>query len=368
MNNTLGTSILRSSINAAKDTLNKGFESSKDTLNKGLKSNTLMGSFILFLVIGYIIYYGWFFTKILDIDQQLTTSYLSESSCERSPLEIETVRYTMKEYMNQFPSIKTHHILHAFILTFAFITIVILKIKTNDTSGIPFLATLILCTLFSWIVYPVNDLSINDVLIGYRTEYNKIKEFLQSYFQLKNITSVAQFPEPFLKRLVQRYRTYHEATNYLRIPIYSEYEIRNELTQRMEETITNPDKSEVRRINVDELMRFIKFNYDVQGTTSVHDIELLTGMKDTDSETIGTTTLNYSILYSLRGNTYNVKPSMDKQLTNIKIVLWIIMILITYPFFHMFYQDIDTRPYLVYGTVGMVFLTIIVMIFVRFSL
>lgn len=324
---------------------------------------------ILLLVVGYIVYYGWFFTKILNIDQHLTTAYLSESSCERSPLEIETTRYTMKEYMDQFPSIKTHHMIHGIILGVSFSCIISLFIDSKNTSGIPFLATLILCTLFSWIVYPVNDLSTNEVLIGYRTEYNKIKDFLESYFQLKNITSVAQFPEPFLKRLVQRYRTYHEATNYLRIPIYSDYEIRNELRQRMEETITNADNQEVRKIKVDELMRFIKFNYDVQGTTSVHDIELLTGMKDTDSETIGTTTLNYSTLYRLRGNdTYNIKPSMDKQLTNIKIVLWIIMILITYPFFHMFYQDIDIRPYLVYATIGMVFLTIVIMMFLRFSL
>lgn len=321
-------------------------------------------SLILLITVGYIIYYGWFFSKIMDIDQRLTTAYLAEAACERSPLEIETVRYTMKEHYTIFPSINTHHSVHAIFMVLCIILMITYLFAPFD--GIDVIATLIICILIVWITYSVNDLSKNDVLNDYRKKYDQIKENLNTYFTNNNITSIAQLPQPFLKRLMVRYRAYHEATNYLNIPVYSDYEIRNELQRRMDETIINPDRSEKNQIKLDELMRFIKFNYDAQGSSSVNDIELLTGMKD--SELVKTGEYDYSHLYGLRGNTYDVKPSMDKQLLNIKIILWLVMIFITYRFFHMFYVDPSNRLFLTYGTIGLVFITIIVLIFVRFSL
>ena len=182
--------------------------------------------FIILLTIGYISYYGWFFSKIMDVDQQLVTAYLSESACERSPLEIETTRYTMKEYMSNFPSITTNHIVHS-IFIFICILVLIISYIIQEFKGIDVIVTLIVCILMVWITYSVNDLSNNQVLNDYRKKYDQVKENLTTYFNTKQIRSIAQLPEPFLKRLMVRYRAYHEATNYLSIPIYSDYEIRN---------------------------------------------------------------------------------------------------------------------------------------------
>lgn len=325
-----------------------------------LLSNEYKIYIILLITLGYIIYYGWFFSKIFSIDYDLTTAYLSEAACERSPLEIETVRYTMKELYNTFPSTNTHHIVHAIFMGVCIILIITYLLDSFD--GINVVGTLMICILMIWITYSVNDLSNNKVLKEYRTKYDQIKENLNTYFTTNSIKSISQFPEPFLKRLMVRYRAYHEATNYLKIPVYSDYEIRNELQSRMEETVSNSGQTEAGKIKTDELMRFMKFNYDAQGSTSINDIELLTGMKDSQ---LGTT---YPHLYGLRGNTYDVKPSMEKQILNIKIILWLVMTFIVYRFFHMFYMNPSNRVTLTYGIVGLVSLTVVGLMIYYFTL
>jgi len=58
----------------------------------------------IFLIIAFIGFYLWYFILIMNIDRDLQFYYLQQSACNRSQLEIETVRYNTMNLHDNFKS------------------------------------------------------------------------------------------------------------------------------------------------------------------------------------------------------------------------------------------------------------------------
>lgn len=328
---------------------------------------------ILFILIAFLVFYGWVFTTIMKIDEHLQVAYLTQKACERSPMEIETIRYQMmnvhKDASNfQYESfIKILHIF-AWVLMGMAIGYSIVAYIQKDTSSTDYLITVFLCTLLIWSVFLGNNVTEDPILKEYIDAYANVKSKLKRYFDQNNIISVSQFPEEFMKLLVLRYRRYHEITNYLKVQVYSDYEIRDEIRAKLEITYRKEEEDEdTTKIDIDELIRFMKFNYNNDGTRVIHDIELLTGLKDNDLLVTKQMDANedYFKLYAFQKDAYNPYASLNGKLASLKTILWISLIFILYQIIHTIYQEPTNRSILIYTMVGLMGLMILVLLYVR---
>ena len=134
----------------------------------------IINTVTLTVLLGFIGYYIWVFYTFMSIDQELQVAYLAQSACMRSPLEIETIRYTMSEYLKKYTSfMTTFHTMNAIWVVGSFVLIII-YFKLKETQILDYLSTIFLCSLLLWIVISSYNIFINFFIITKLLIYSKI--------------------------------------------------------------------------------------------------------------------------------------------------------------------------------------------------
>lgn len=337
----------------------------------------------IFLIIAFIGFYLWYFILIMNIDRDLQFYYLQQSACNRSQLEIETVRYNTMNLHDNFKSSNEDKRKNYKYLSGLVITVSLVFIITSFTLGviqniynqnIDYNVIILISSIILLITFISNNFTKNSTIKNYIDAYDKLKTKLTNYFNnpenpedtlnasSNKINRMAELPQELISSLMKRYRSYHEVTNYLKIPFYSEFEIRNEIQKKLEKEVVSDNETKSIEINVNELMRFMKFNVNNDRQNVKSDIELITGFKT------NSTNSKAADYYTLRQDTHNPYESLNKQLKANQTALWIITILIIYQIYHTLYQYQEKRHILIYGLIISLMILIVILMLVRSSL
>ena len=337
----------------------------------------------LLLIVLFIVFYLWYFILIMNMDTNLQFYYLQQSSCNRSQLEIETTRYNTMNLHNDFiPSDIDNRRNYSYLSGLLISSSLIFMIGSGVLAGLIYWRfhgnidmniTIIICSIILLIAFTTNNFTQNDTVKKYIDEYNQLKLKLKQHLNNPGnpnvtnatpaINTMAKLPSELIASLIKRYRSYHEVTNYLKVPFYSDIEIRDEIKKKLEkEIVTDNAGSKSTEINIDELMRFMKFNVNDDRLNVKSDIELITGFKS-DS-----TAPQASSFYTLRQDRHNPYEYLNKQLKSNQTALWIITILILYQIYHATYQYQDKRSFLIYGIIISLVILIAILMLVRSSL
>lgn len=338
----------------------------------------------LLLIVLFIVFYLWYFILIMNMDTNLQFYYLQQSSCNRSQLEIETTRYNTMNLHNDFvPSYVDNRRNYNYLSGLIISGSLIFMIGSGVLAGLIYKVyggnidmniTIIICSLILLIAFTTNNFTQNATVKEYINAYNQLKLKLKQYLNNPGnpnavpnptpvINTMAKLPSELIASLIKRYRSYHEVTNYLKVPFYSDIEIRDEIKKKLEkEIITNNAGAKSTEINVDELMRFMKFNVNDDRLNVKTDIELITGYKSDSTAPAAAS------FYTLRQDRHNPYEYLNKQLKSNQTALWIITILILYQIYHAAYQYQEKRSLLIYGIIISLVILIAILMLVRSSL
>jgi len=330
----------------------------------------------LLMIVLFIIYYIWIAILVTKNHQNLEVYHTSQGACIKSPLEIETTRYqTMylhKEYNEEdydhedvqeakYKNLNVIFGLFSGILCGS--TLIAFGISVRKTlplkgvNAIIFVSTLILTiALFT------NNFTENKVIKAYIDAYKELKNRLDKYIinttlasgnKTVNISKLEDLPEEIMTSLVQRYSAYNEVTNYFKIPVYSEYE----MYQKVKGKLEKPVSGEETVLRLDELMRFLKFNYDNDRVNLKTDMDILVN-DESEAEKYKT----------LSGNKFDPYESLKKQYMNIITALIFVTILIIYYVFHSIYTKTDQVGLLVTVISLLVLVMVLILMVYRFTL
>lgn len=356
-------------------------------------------------VVGYII---WFTSMIYENDRKLQIAYRIEQMCDNNPMEMETVRYQMIKLLDKKNTLQNTIIIISSIAIGLLLIFIFLglsgksTVKINMTYDYMAIISLLIIVSILLTVFFTNNFTKNPKLITYQNDQNRFINKLETYFGQNKIKKLEDLPAPFLKSLIDRFRSYNEVANITAVPLYSDNEILLVLKDLMEKKNGG--------LRVEEIFKYMKLFYDKKRPEMKTDIEVLLkssvpqSVKDTilpskigDKELIDILSLketsndkkqskrllklkpylqpkyraaiqekkdvavavpgkesefNYVkklfdkhevntdvIAFSFLANkTNDPYKSLDKQLLNNKISLWFLLIILAYVLFHTYYN------------------------------
>jgi len=328
------------------------------------------------LVIMFLTYYIWVAVLVTKQHQDLEVSHTSQRACIKSPLEIETTRYQSIRLHKDYNPEDYDHIDVAEAkfknqnVVFGMFSAILLAGSiglaiTSRVNDFPlFGINMILCitTLILTVALFTNNFTENKVIKEYMDTYKVLKQRLDGVIlhttnagtgEIKtNISKLEDLPEDLTASLVQRYSAYHEITNYFKMPVYSEYEMYQKVKDKLEKPLGSGTE-----IRLDELMRFLKFNYDNDRVDLKTDMDILVGDDVTANR-----------YKTLAGNKFDPYESLKKQYINIITALIIIITLIIYYIFHSIYTETNQVGLLVTVISLLVFVMVVILMVYRFTL
>lgn len=326
-------------------------------------TQSYIGAIVVCLILSSV-YFLWYVNLIMNIDTKLESVQKGQMECVTDPIEIETVRYQMR-YLYKNESIKqTMMGLGITLIVLSCITIIfgmylIYKEGYNNISILPGLIILLFAVSVI-ATFKREPFTENAVMSEYDTKYNSMKNKLQNIVDLK-YTDVSSLPEEVLNSVIQRFKDYIYLNEVVKMPLNSNYEILNLLKTQL--SLSEPEGA----INVEELMKYLKFNVDKSRTIEGRDAD---GNKAdipvyiTDIDLIRPRDTGMPFVNDLYGdNKYNpydtLKASLKAHYTTI--LIW--TILFSYLLFHLLYRNYGVNGHFttIYTLVIIIFIIVILM-------
>jgi len=336
----------------------------------GVEILTLLTSL---LVILFIIYYIWVAVLVTRQHQDIQVYHTSQNACIKSPLEIETTRYqTMHLHKDYNPEDYDHEDvaeagsknlnvvfgLFSAILMAGSLGFVIWSSVSKVSPLISVNILIFITTFILTVALFTNNFTENKVVKEYLEAYKALKQRLDTNILhttnattgeiITNISKLEDLPEELTASLVQRYSAYNEINNYFKMTIYSDYE----MYQRIKEKLEVVDGTTT-KLRIDELMRFLKFNYDNDRADLKTDIDILVGED------------SYK---TLAGNKFDPYESLKQQYINIITALIIIISIIIYYIYHSIYAQTTQVGLLVTVIALLVLIMVFILMVYRFTL
>lgn len=317
---------------------------------------------ILLCSVLLLVYFIWYVNLILNIHKKLETVQRGQMECVTDPMEVETVRYQMKYLYKNNMIPQTVLGLGVTLLILSILTILlgiyIQYVKSYNGLSI-FPGFIILLFAVSVIAtFKREPFTENRVLAEYDTKYNTMKQKVQMIVSSR-YPDVSSLPEDLLDALIQRFLDYNDLHEVVKMPLYTKYETLNLLKNHL----TLPDGG----INVEELMKYLKFNADASRTVEGRDAD---GNKAdipvylTDIDLLRPRDTRASFVNDLYGNnTMNPYETLKDSLKvhHATILVW--TILFSYLLFHLLYRTYgkDGPFTTIYTAIMIVFIIVILM-------
>ena len=247
---------------------------------------------ILSILLGILLIY--YTNNIYRLHSILKYYHISELSCEKDPMELETVRYGMSK---EIETDNLYNIVLGITITVmvvSFIGIVGGAIVINIESTYGFIYLIIAAGVLLGI-YLTNNYKNNKDILNYKNKRNNLIKKLKDYFTDNKIKTLDDLPQPIFKALLQRYKDIYDIRNRLgepgyKIVLYSDLELLSALKRELV-----IDKSDgTTELNVEKLFEYLKLQYDTSRPTYKTDIEYLIQK-----------TLNVGLLDVVEPNYYN---------------------------------------------------------------
>jgi hypothetical protein len=227
-------------------------------------------------VLSIIILYTIFNTikNTYRVHKQLYYYNESEKTCNKDPIELETVRYNMDLILTNENNIQSKTYRNSIIILIVSIFMSVLSyIKEYTDFIVIYVFMSIIAILIISNLTNNNYLQNNDIL-----QYRKLKrEFinaLQLYLDKNNMNTILDLPPELLKSLISRYKIIYDINNesneYASL-ISNEYEILSKMISEFDK-INNKNK---KYIDATELFKYLKLHYDVSKPVYKSDIEYL---------------------------------------------------------------------------------------------
>lgn len=289
----------------------------------------------LLLLVAYFI---WYVNLIMTIDKNLESAQKAQMECMTDPMEIETVRYQMRDLFNKKENIKNTIMgLGITIILLSCITILlgiyIQYIKYDHRLSILPGVIILLFAVSVIATFKRAPFTDNTVMIEYDTKYIAMKEKLQTIIN-DNYSDVSSLPEDILNALIQRFKDYIYLNEVVKMPLYSNYEVLNVLKTQL--SLSDGG------INVEELMKYLKFNPDASRTVKQRDDdgnEVDVPIYLTDIDLIRPRDRRTQFVNDLSGaNTYNPYDTLKSSLKAHKATILVWTILFIYLLFHFIYR------------------------------
>lgn len=311
------------------------------------------------------VYFVLYANIILNTDKQLESSQKGQMECVTDPMEVETVRYQMYQYFRDNKK-NIKQTIMGLGITLIILSILILLLglyiqyvkNYNELSSLPGLIILLFAVsvIATFKREPFVD---NSVLADYDTSYNSMKEKLQTIIDTPvdnnpRYPDVSSLPEQILNSLIERFKQYNDLNQVVKMSLQSNYEVLDILKT----ILTLPEGG----INVEELMKYLKFNADASRTSKGRDAD---GNEAdipnylTDIDLIRPRDTRTPFVNDLYGNNkYNPYESLKESLKPHKATLLVWAIIFSYTIFHLLYRT--------YGAEKGQFTTIYTMIMIIF--
>lgn len=234
-------------------------------------------SIIVILAILLAILLIYYTTNIYRLHGILQYHYISELSCDKDPMELETVRYNMSNEIGEDNLKKSVMGITITIMVASFIAIIAISVIPNiEIQTINGFIYLIIASGILLTIYLTHDYTNNKDITNYKTKKAALITKLNDYFDANNIKTLQDLPEPFFRGLLQRYKVIYDMKNKLgesgyRVPLYSDIELFSSLEKEIK--IENSDGTT--KLNVDKLFEYLKLQYDTTRPTYKTDIEYL---------------------------------------------------------------------------------------------
>lgn len=311
-----------------------------------------------------IAYFIWYVDMIMTIDKYLESIQKGQVECVTDPMEIETVRYQMRDFFNKRENIK--NIIMGLGITIIILSIIIILLGlyiqyVKFDGNISILPGLIILLFAVSVIstFKREQFTENKVLQEYDIKYTAMKDKIQSIVDSR-YKDVSSLPEELLNGLVQRFKDYvYLNEEVVKMPLYSNYEVLNVLKEQLSLSDGH--------INVNELMKYLKFNADSSRTIKQRDDdgnETDTPTYLTDIDLIRPRDTRKPFVNDLSGtNTYNPYESLKSSLKSHTVVILVWTIIIGYLLFHLLYRTYTVnRNFTTIYTLGMIIFIVIILI------
>lgn len=226
---------------------------------------------INFTIIFVLAYFIWFTSAIHETDRLLQIAYRIEQMCDNSPMEMETVRYQMIKLMDKKNTLKNTIIsissIAIVLLLISLLVAVKLNVETVMTYDFMAIISSLIIVSVILIIFFTNNFTKNPKLIKYQTDQNRFIDKLETYFDQNKIKRLEDLPAPFLKSLIDRFRSYNEVAKITAVPLYSDNEILLVLKDFMEKKNGG--------LQVKEIFKYMKLFYDKKRPEMKTDIEVI---------------------------------------------------------------------------------------------
>ena len=309
-----------------------------------------------------LVYFIWYVNLILNIHKKLESTQRGQMECVTDPMEVETVRYQMKYLYKNNMIPQTALGLGVTLLILSILTILlgiyIQYVKSYNGLSI-FPGLIILLFAISVIAtFKQESFTENKVLAEYDTKYNSMKQKLQTIINSR-YPDVSSLPEELLDDLIQRFLDYNDLHEVVKMPLYTKYEALNLLKTHL----SLSDGS----INVEELMKYLKFNTDASRTVEGRDAD---GNKAdipvylTDIDLLRPRDTRAPFVNDLYGtNKMNPYESLKDSLKAHHATILVWTILFSYLLFHILYRTYGINGHFttIYSAIIIVFIIVILM-------
>lgn len=250
--------------------------------------------------------------------------HISELSCDKDPMELETIRYNMSKEIDEDSFDNIIRGITITVMVVSFIGIIVGAFILNIETPYGFIYLIIAAGVLLGI-YLTNNYKNNKDILNYKIKRNNLITKLKDYFTDNNINTLDDLPQPIFKAILQRYKVIYDIRNRLgepgyKVVLYSDVELLSALKRELV-----IDKSDgTTELNVEKLFEYLKLQYDTSRPTYKTDIEYLIQK-----------TLNVGILEVIEPTYYNNTKFVEivnKQITD------------TYTIQH---QIAELKPYLI---------------------
>lgn len=231
---------------------------------------------LLAILLGIIVIY--YTVNIYRLHGILQYHHISELSCDKDPMELETIRYNMSKEIKNEDKFKNRIMgVTITVMAVSFIAIIMIAFIPNTELKLTYGYIYLIIAAGTLLgIYSTNDYTNNKDINTYNEKKTLLITKLKDYFTTNNINTLDDLPQPFFKALLQRYKVIYDLKNQLgepgyKMPLYSDIELLSALRKEVE--IINAD--ETTSLNVDKLFEYLKLQYDTTRPTYKTDIEYL---------------------------------------------------------------------------------------------
>jgi len=138
--------------------------------------------------------------------------HISELSCDKDPMELETIRYNMSKEIeaDSFDNIIRGITITVMVVSFIGIIVGAFGINVESTYGFIYL---IIAAGVLLAIYLTNNYKNNKDILNYKNKRNNLITKLKDYFTDNNINTLDDLPQPIFKAILQRYKVIYDIRN-----------------------------------------------------------------------------------------------------------------------------------------------------------